>query len=216
MSKAWIATLIILLNTPLAWSNSNVLNIVVVGLFADQAVVEINKKQRLLKIGKTSPEGVTLISANSRRAVLEKDGITETYELGTRISTDFSPPIEQTVVSLWPTNGMYMTVGIVNGYSVDFLVDTGASAIALNAATAQRLDLDYLSGKKVGVRTASGIEVAYHVMLDEVQIGDIKLNNIRAMVLDGEQPKHALLGMTFLEQLDIVRKDKRMDLKKKF
>lgn len=216
MNKAWILALIILLNTSLAWSNSNVLDIVVVGLFSDQAVVEINKKQRLLKIGKTSPEGVTLVSANSRRAVLEKDGVSKTYQLGTRISTDFSPPVEQTVVSLWPTNGMYMTPGSVNGYSVDFLVDTGASAIALNAATAQRLDLDYLSGKKVGVKTASGIEVAYHVMLDEVQIGEIKLYNIRAMVLDGEQPEIALLGMTFLSQLNMVRKDERMDLKKKF
>ena len=216
MDKKWIVGLIILLNTSLAWSNSNVLNIVVVGLFSDQAVVEINKKQRLLKIGIASPEGVTLISANSRRAILEKDGIVETYQLGTRISTDFSPPVEQTVVSLWPTNGMYTTVGSVNGYSVDFLVDTGASAIALNAATAKRLDLDYLSGRKVGVKTASGIEIAYHVILDEVQIGEIKLYNIRAMVLDGEQPEIALLGMTFLDQLNIERKDQRMDLKKKF
>ena len=53
-------------------------------------------------------------------------------------------------------------------------------------------------------------------MLDEVQIGDIKLYNIRAMVLDGEQPERALLGMTFLNHLNIVRKDDRMDLKKRF
>lgn len=216
MNKAWIVALIILLNTSIALSNSDVLNIVVVGLFKDQAVVEINDKQRVLKIGKTSPEGVTLISANSRSAVLEKDGVTETYKLGTRISTNFTPPVSQPVVSLWPINGMYTTTGSVNGYSVDFLVDTGASAIALNAATARRLDLDYLKGQKVGVKTASGIEVGYHVVLDEVQIGDIKLNNIRAMVLDGEQPERALLGMTFLEQLDIERKNERMDLKKRF
>lgn len=214
MSKAWIAGLIILLNTSVAWPN--VLDIVVVGLFKDQAVVEINNKQRLLKVGMTSPEGVTLISANSRSAVLEKNGVSETYQLGNHISTNFSPPVAQSVVSIWPTNGMYMTTGSVNGYSVDFLVDTGASAIALNAATAKRLDLDYLSGRKVGVKTASGIEVAYNVMLDEVQIGDIKLHNIRAMVLDSEQPERALLGMSFLGELDIHRKDERMDLKKKF
>jgi len=216
MNKAWIAGLIILLNTSLAWSNSDVLNIVVVGLFSDQAVVEINNKQRLLKVGKTSPEGVTLISANSRGAVLEKDGVKESYELGSRISTNFAPPVAQKVVSLWPTNGMYTTTGSVNGYSVDFIVDTGASAIALNAETATRLDLDYLKGKKVGVRTASGIETAYHVMLDEVQIGEIKLHNIRAMVLDGKQPERALLGMSFLSELHMERKDERMDLKKKF
>lgn len=197
-------------------TEDDILDIMVVGLFKDQAVVEINKKRRVLKVGMVSPEGVTLISANSGGAVLEKDGVSKPYQLGTQISTNFAAPVEQVTVSIWPTNGMYMTVGSVNGYSVDFLVDTGASAIALNAATAKRLDLDYLSGKKIGVQTASGIEVAYHVMLDEVQIGDIKLYNIRAMVLDGEQPERALLGMTFLNHLNIVRKDDRMDLKKRF
>lgn len=214
MYKAWALALIILLNTSIAWSNE--LNISVVGLFNDQAVVEINKKRRLLKVGVISPEGVTLISANSHAAVLEKDGISKTYPLGTHIASNFTPPPASRVVSLWPTNGMYLTTGSVNGYSVDFLVDTGASAIAFNAETAKRLDLDYLNGKKVGVKTASGMEVAYYVVLDKVQIGDITLYNIEAVVIDGEQPERALLGMTFLGQLEIQRKDLRMDLKKRF
>ena len=46
------------------------LNIQVTGLFRDQAVVEIDANQRILKVGETSPEGVTLISANSQQAVL--------------------------------------------------------------------------------------------------------------------------------------------------
>lgn len=214
MSKRWILGLIILLNTSSAWSD--VLNIVVVGLFRDQAVIEINHVQRSLKVGEQSPEGIILISADSQGAVLEKNGIQKDYLLGTQISADFSPPVAQTVVSLWPTNGMYQTAGSVNGYSVDFLVDTGASAIALNAATADRLGLDFRSGKRIGVKTASGISSAYNVMLDSVQVGEITLHNIRAMVLDGKEPERALLGMTFLSQLEIQRKDQRMDLKKRF
>ncbi len=214
MSKIWIVGLIILLNATSAWSE--VLNIVVVGLFRDKAVVEINSKQHVLQVGEQSPEGLTLISANSREAILEKNGIQQVYLLGTHIGTNFSAPVAQTVVSLWPTNGMYLTPGSVNGFSVDFLVDTGASSVALNAATAERLGIDFRRGTKVGVKTASGIDSAYQVTLDSVQVGEITLHNIRAMVLDGREPERALLGMTFLSELDIQRADQRMDLKKKF
>jgi aspartyl protease family protein len=214
MIKRSILAAIILLNCSQVWAE--VLNIVVVGLFKDQVVLEVNHKQRSLKLGEQSPEGITLISANSASAVLEKNGIQKEYLLGTHVASTFSPPVEQTVVSLWPTNGMYMTPGSINGFSVDFLVDTGASAIALNAATAERLGIDFRRGKRVGVRTASGVEAAYQVTLDSVQVGAITLHNIRAMVLDSSSPEIALLGMTFLEQLDIHRKDERLDLKRKF
>ncbi|MDB2705688.1 TIGR02281 family clan AA aspartic protease [Pseudomonadota bacterium] len=214
MIKRWIIGLIILLNASYAWSD--VLNIMVVGLFRDHAVLVVDHVQRSLKVGEQSPEGITLISASSHGAVLEKNGIEKDYLLGTQISADYSPPVAQTVVSLWPTNGMYITTGSVNGYSVDFLVDTGASAIALNVATADRLGIDFRKGNKFGVKTASGFDTAYDITLDSVQIGDIKLYNIRAMVLDGAEPERALLGMTFLNQIEIQRKDQRMDLKKKF
>ncbi|OUR64291.1 clan AA aspartic protease [Methylophaga sp. 42_25_T18] len=214
MYKIWLLGLIILLNTSLVWADE--LKIVVVGLFSGQAVVEINHKQRLLKVGKTSPEGVTLISATSQSAVLEIDGQQKKYLLGSHIGGKFSPPPAQPVVSLWPTNGMYITPGTVNGYTVDFLVDTGASAIALNAETAKRLDLDYINNPPIGVKTASGITHAYPVKLDEVQVGDIKLYNVQAMVIDGPEPSRALLGMTFLGQLDMLRSGERMDLKQKY
>ncbi|OUR73629.1 clan AA aspartic protease [Methylophaga sp. 41_12_T18] len=214
MNKIWFSALIILLNTSLSWADD--LKIVVVGLFSQQAVIEINKQQRLLKVGQTSPEGVTLISATSSKAVLEIKGKQQEYTLGEHIGGQFTPPPAQPVVSLWPTNGMYLTPGTVNGFSVDFLVDTGASAIAINAATAKRLGLDYKSSTPVGVKTASGITLAYPVKLDVVQVGEIKLYNVQAMVLDGAEPSRALLGMTFLGQLDMQRSGLRMDLKQKF
>ncbi|HDY85249.1 hypothetical protein LCGC14_0646070 [marine sediment metagenome] len=217
MQKSWISwtsLLIILINSPVVWSDT--LNIVVVGLFHNQAVLTINEQQRLLKVGKTSPEGVKLISATSQSATIEVAGVQKKYLLGSRIGGQIIGPAEQAKVSVWPNNGMYLTVGSVNGYSVDFLIDTGASAIAFNAATAQRLGLQYLDAPAGMVQTASGIEKAYKINLDEVQIGDIKLNNVGAMVLDGPHPKRALLGMTFLGQVEISRTDQRMDLKKKY
>lgn len=214
MSKYWLTALIILVNALSARAQE--MEIVVVGLFAGNAVVQIDGNQHLLKEGKTSPEGVKLISATSQYAVLEVAGKQQKYELGTQITTNYAEPAKQPMVSLWPTNGMYQTAGTVNGYSVDFLVDTGATTVALNAATARRLGLDYYRGQQIGIRTASGLDVAYKVKLDYVQIEQIKLYNVEAVVIDGAEPARALLGMSFLGQLDIEHNGERMDLKQKY
>lgn len=209
-------TLIIPLIVPAVVLAEAVLNIQVKGLFRDQAVIEIDAKQRILKVGETSPEGVMLISADSQQAVLEIAGVQQTYPLGSQIGGVFTPPQPQPIVSLWPTDGMYLTNGSINGYGVDFLVDTGASAVALNAATANRLGIDYLSAPKIGVRTAAGTGFGYQVTLDQVQLGDISRFNVMAVVLDGPEPQRALLGMSFLRDLDLQRRGERLDLIQKF
>lgn len=192
------------------------LSIQVSGLFRDQAVININDTQRILKVGETSPEGVKLVGADSDRAILEIDGVQQTFPLGSQIGGVFTPPAPRPVVSLWPTEGMYLTNGSINGFGVDFLVDTGASAVALNAATAKRLGIDYLNAPKVGVRTASGTGIAYQVNLDQVQLGDISRFNVMAIVLDGPEPERALLGMSFLQDLDLQRRGERLDLIQKY
>lgn len=214
MIKSWLIGLIILLNTQLVWSDN--LSIVVVGLFTGHAVVEVNQKQHILTVGKTTPEGVKLISATSRNAVLEVNGEQKEYVLGNHISTNFTPPPAQPEVTIWPTNGMYLTTGSINGYTVDFVVDTGASTIALNAETAHRLNIDFLNAPQLQVKTASKIELAHQVTLDKVQIGDITLHNVIAIVIDGQEPSIALLGMTFLSKLDMTHANNKLLLKKKF
>lgn len=214
MTKYWFSALIILLNSFSASAED--LDILVVGLFADKAVVEVNGEQHLLKVGQSTPEGVKLVAANSREAVLRINGQQQTYPLGDRIGSHFTPAPEQPKVSLWPTGGMYQTTGTVNGYSVDFLVDTGAFTVALNAATAKRLGLDYYRGEQVGIRTASGYDVGYKVTLDYIQIDEIKVYNVAAVVIDGPEPETALLGMSFLGQLDIQHNGERLDLQQKY
>jgi len=212
--KVWIVTTIILLNCSIAWSKT--LDIVVTGLFKNQAVVEINKKQRLLKTGQVSPEGVTLISATSRGTVLEVDGVQKTYQLGSHIGTSYKKPNAQPTVNIWPVNNQYLVGGSINGYSVDFLVDTGATAIALNKETARRLGLNYLDGQKIMISTASDVVPGYMISLDTVQVGDIILHNVRALVSTGTSSNTILLGMSFLGQLDIHQVGAKMELKKKF
>ncbi len=191
-------------------------NVVVVALFANKAVVHIDGQRRVLTVGERSKEGVLLVSANSEEAVLDVEGVTEVYPLGMHISVDYAPP-DKTEVTLWAnSSGMFHGRGSINGQLVDFLVDTGATTIALNRPLAKRLGIDYLyTGAAVDVHTASSVEVGYQVTLKSVKVGEIALQNVRAIVIDGMHPSKALLGMSFLSRLEMDRRGNRMVLRKK-
>jgi len=190
----------------------------VVGLFKDKAIITISGKQRVVQAGETTPEGVKLISANSEQAVLEIDGNTATYKLGSHISTNYTKPAQSPAVQIWPdSQGMYSTVGSINGYLVNFLVDTGATVIAMNRNEARRLGLAYLvDGTPSYAATASGVVAAYQMNLNRVKVGDIQLTNVEATVIDGDFPTQVLLGNSFLNRLEINRDGKMLELRKKF
>ena len=177
-------------------------NIVVQGLFRDTAVLSIDGQRRILKRGQTSPEGVKLIKADSRNAILEIDGKQVSYVLGSKVHTRFKAP-EKKVERIWPDeHGMYTVIGSINSLPVSFLVDTGAQMIAMNAAEARRLGVEFrYSGKRGQVTTASNVVPAFFVQLKSVRIGGIVLKNVSATVIDGPQPSQVLLGMSFLGRL---------------
>ena len=192
--------------------------ITVLGLFKDKAIVNIDGKQRVIRAGETTPEGVLLISANSEQAVIEIDGNTATYKLGSHIGTQYAKPAEGTAVQIWPdASGMYNAVGSINGYPVDFLVDTGATLIAMNRNQARRLGIDYLvDGKPSYAATASGVVATYQVRLKRVRVGDIELTDVEASVIDGDFPLEVLLGNSFLNRLQMTRQGKMLELRKKY
>ncbi|MDR9435689.1 MAG: TIGR02281 family clan AA aspartic protease, partial [Thiohalophilus sp.] len=118
---------------------------------------------------------------------------------------------------IYRQNGMYFGSGSINGQSVSFIVDTGASAISMNEAQARRLGLDFrVIGDPIRVSTANGIARAYKVTLDRVKVGDIQLNNVTGIVHEGGSPQVILLGMSFLGQLEMQRDGERLVLKKKW
>lgn len=187
------------------------------GLFKDKAILVIDGKQRLLRAGETSPEGVKLVSASSKEAVIEIDGVKSARALGTHIGSGFAPP-ENPAVRIWPTaRNMYPVVGSINGYPVNFLVDTGATTIAMNSAEARRLGIDFaVVGEPTLSQTASGVARAWMVTLKRVRVGDIELTNVPAAVLEGNYPSEVLLGMSFLGRLDMRREQGVLELRKKY
>jgi aspartyl protease family protein len=191
--------------------------ITVVGLFKDTAIVVIDGTRRLLRSGDTSPEGVTLVSATSTEAVLEIDGKQKRYGLGGQIGGSYARS-EQPKVRIWPTpNHMYLVTGSINGFPVNFIVDTGATLVSLSGREAKRLGIDYrVVGTPAYSSTASGIEEIYLVKLNKVRVGDIELRNVEGAVHDGDFPRATLLGMSFLGRLNMRQDGQVLELEKKY
>lgn len=209
-------TTLLLLLSLLSLPSVAVEDITALGLFADKAMLRIDGTQRLLKVGELSPEGVKLVAADSEKATIEFNGRQRQITLGSHISSKFTTA-KSKKVQIWPdSNGMYSVGGSVNGKSIGFLVDTGANVIALNAVDAKRLGLDYKAmGLKSFGETASGLSEVYHIKLNSVTVGAIKLYDVDAIVFDGPHPRTALLGLTFLNRVSMQRDGALLTLEKR-
>ncbi|MCF6280758.1 MAG: TIGR02281 family clan AA aspartic protease [Candidatus Polarisedimenticolaceae bacterium] len=212
-SAALLLLSLLLLSTPMSAFES----IQVMALFSGKAMVMIDGKQRMLSVGVPSPEGVLLVTANSRGAVLEIDGKQQNYQLGSRISTQYKQRESAPEAKIWRSGHRYLTSGLINGLPVRFLVDTGATSVAMSSVAAKRLGIPYkLRGRRVGVSTASGHAKGYAIKLDRVKVGEIELYNVGATVIEGSSPTEILLGMTFLKQVTMDDRGELLVLRKRF
>ena len=188
----------------------------VVGLFSSKAVVSIDGAQpRTLGVGQRSPEGVLLVGVDRDTATFEIDGKRRALKMGQAYASTGGGGAGNSVTLKADAQGHFLADGQVNGGTVRFLVDTGATAVALPAAEAKRLGINYLRGERGFVQTANGAAPAYRVKLDTVRLGDITLNNIDAIVLEGGLAM-PLLGMTFLNRTEMKRDGETMVLTKRF
>mgnify|MGYP001233454319 CR=1 FL=1 len=179
----------------------------VVALFKDRAVIRTSEGRVMLKVGNTSKFGVSLISADPHVAKVRYKG--EVYELGlsTRVSGGFEEPETQSVRMNEDALGQYRMRGSIDGTFVNFLVDTGASVVAMSERHARMVNLDYRRAQKGTVQTAQGVARAYFLRLSEVTLGSITVNGVQATVIEGGYPTDVLLGMSFLNKLNMQNND---------
>lgn len=104
-------------------------------------------------------------------------------------------------------NGHYEAEGQINGRSVTFLVDTGATDVALPESMARTLGLEF--GPRVKVMTAAGPADAWMTRLDEVNVGGLQRRNVRASITSGEF-NGILLGMSFLRDYSLQQQDGKL------
>lgn len=185
-------------------------------LFPGRAVLVVNGgKPRVLSIGQATPEGIKLVAADSRAAVVEIDGQRRTLKLGESIGGNYASTGKPTVRLTATSGGHFVTSGSINGVGVDFLVDTGATFVAMGIDDARRIGIRYLNGTRGYSSTANGVVETYRVMLDSVKVGDITLTNVEGSVLPASMPG-VLLGMSFLRRLQMTRENSTMVLTKTY
>ena len=189
--------------------------VTVVGLSPSKAVVQIDAgAPRTLSIGQKSAEGVTLLSVGKGEATFDIDGSRRVIKLGQQHTTTMASSSPKVTLSA-DSRGHYVVEGQINGGSVRFIVDTGATVVALSHLDAQRLNINYRRGEPARMNTANGVANAWRVKLDSVRVGSITIDNVDAVVMEN-QSMPVLLGMSFLNRVNMQREGQLLTLTKRF
>ncbi|MDF3931503.1 retropepsin-like aspartic protease family protein [Pseudomonas citronellolis] len=176
----------------------------VVGLFPNAAVLNVDGQRKFVRVGETGPQGVQVVSADAHKAVLRVDGVERTYELSREYNASgYSAPAPVQEMSIARgAGGHYWVSGSINGQNAQFLVDTGATTVAMNEDEARRLGIDFrVVGKPMVASTASGTVKGWRISLNSVKLGGIEVLGVDASVLEGQFPTEILLGMSFLNRV---------------
>lgn len=188
----------------------------IVGLFSNKAVVIINGgKPKTLSIGQVI-DGVKLLAADSKTATLQIEGKNKTLGMGQAASVGVASGAVSSVTLYADTQGHFVSDCQINGVTLKFLVDTGATTVALNSGDAKFANIDYKRGIPVQVSTANGVVTAYRVTIANLKIGAVTLSQVEGSVLEGGSPSVVLLGMSALNRLDMKRQDIALTLTKKY
>ena len=192
-------------------------DISVVALFPGRAMVIVDKgKPRTMRTGETYA-GVTLISSTSEEAIVSINGRQQRLRIGEGVYSALSIQSERATVVLTPDkNGHFVSFGSINGASVRFLVDTGATMVSMSVDEARRAGVNYLAGERGYSQTANGVTAIYKVKLAKVTLGDIILQDIDGMVHENGTLPVVLLGMSFLGKLEMRREGESLTLIKRY
>jgi len=185
------------------------------GVMGSKALLMINgAPPRAVPVG-TTVDGIKVLSVQGDQAVIEIGGRKRPLRVGQHAVGVAADGAGDRIVMTADAQGHFLTTGTINGASVRFLVDTGASMISLGASDARRMGLDFNRGQKGISQTANGQTMISVVKLDSVRIGGVTLHQVDAAIHQHDMPI-ALLGMSFLNRMEMQRDGSTMTLKKRY
>ena len=188
------------------------------GSMGNRALLVINGGAPRAVAAGTTLEGVKVLSVAASEAVVEVGGKRMTVMLGGSPGSHGSSAGGgggSRIVLSAGSGGHFQAQGSINGRSVLFMVDTGATAVSMTAAQADAIGLKYRQGQQVHLNTANGVITAYAVTLDSVRIGDVEVYNVQGVVAPRDMP-FVLLGNSFLNRFQMKRENDLLTLDKRF
>ena len=185
------------------------------GIIGSKALLMINgAPPRSVPQGSTV-DGVKVVAVQGDQVIIEIGGRKRPLRVGQHAVGVIPEGGADKLVLNADSQGHFFTTGVINGVSVRFLVDTGASMISLGASDARRMGLDFNRGQKGLSQTANGQVVVSKIQLDNVRVGSVTLHQVDAVIHQTDMPI-ALLGMSFLNRMEMLRDGNTMTLKKRF
>ena len=194
-------------------------SVALAGMLGAKALLVVNgSAPKSVAPGETH-QGVKVISTSGEQAVVELSGKRQTLRVGdspVSLGASMAGGVRGSRIVLQESGGgHFVTPGQINGRAVQFMVDTGATTIAMSAADAERIGLDYKSGQPVRMSTANGISNGYRVKLGSVRIGDVEVYEVDGVVTPMGMP-FMLLGNSFLSRFQMKRENSVMTLDKRY
>jgi aspartyl protease family protein len=194
-------------------------SVTLTGMVGSKALVIVDGSAPKIVAAGESFNGVKVISTQGDTAVLMVGG----KRLNMRVGDAPASVGEQAgsrssgskIVLTAGDGGHFLTAGSINGKSVQFMIDTGATAVAMGAAEAKRMGIDYTAGKPVRMNTANGQALGYLLTLNSIRIGDVEVQNVEAIVAQQAMP-YILLGNSFLTRFSMRRDNGQMVLERRF
>ncbi len=184
------------------------------GILGSKAMLIINGgSPRAATVGQTI-DGVRLLAVQDEQVIVEIGGRKRALRVGQHAVGTAAEGGSKIVLTA-DGQGHFLANGTINGTSVRFLVDTGATMISLGASDARRIGLDFNSGQRGISQTANGQVQVSRVKLDTVRIGEVTLHGVEATIQQNDMPI-ALLGMSFLNRMEMLRDGPTMTLKKRY
>lgn len=207
-------TLAVALASALGAHNAAAANLALSGRMGERALLMIEGQPRVIAVGQVHG-GVKLLGWQGDQALLAIDGSRVLLRVGASPvalagNTQRAPSGREIVLSAGP-GGHFITAGAINGQAVQFMVDTGATMVALSQRDAQRLGLDLKAARGGIAQTANGPVPVQHVSLSRVRVAGVEITNIDAIVMPATMP-HVLLGNSFLTRFQMNRENDVMRL----
>ena len=191
------------------------------GVLGSKALLVIDGgTPRALAAGE-SLQDVRVLQVSGDTAEVEIKGRRQTLRLGEapislggRGAAAGDPALGRRVVLKADNRGHFIERGQINGKTMVYMVDTGASSVAIGRSDAERMGLPFLKGQPVMMRTANGDAQGWSLRLDSVRVGDVEVFGVDAVVAPLAMP-YVLLGNSFLAHVQMTRQGSEMVLERR-